>query len=616
MGIINVLPSEIFNRIAAGEVVEKPASIVKELVENSIDAGASRISIEINDGGKEIKVIDDGCGMDEIDISSAFLPHATSKISSLSDLDEISTLGFRGEAIPSIAAVSNVTIISRREEDELGCIVNSVNGHAARPEKCGAKKGTTVHVKDLFKNIPARLKFLRKDKTEENDIISLTDKLILANFNVSFQLVINGKEVRSSSGKGLNEAVFAVYGRDYLKENDYVNATMSGITLYGYINKPAFSKHNRNFQTLIVNGRYVVNQDISFWIYNSFSSFLMKRQYPAYVLFIDLPADMIDINVHPSKIEIKFIDINTIKKLLSSVIYASLEKGASQPKEITLDKVVEKKEVPIVKEEPAKIESAKIKSSFINAPESRKSFFDNAIKVKSTPEDELIDRLIGNKISKKEAEIVNKKELPKEIKEENTEFFEELRVLKYNGKLFNTYIILEAPDYFVLIDQHAAHERILYERFKEQVESNKVESQIMFFPFVFDLDFYESEMLESNLKEINKLGFEISKLSGNSYSLSAYPSFFDDFDPDKFVLNLVASLNKGSVNKMSFIKEDIMQMSCKAAVKGEMDLSEMEIKQLIEDIKTMKIDLFCPHGRPIAIKFTKAEVEKWFKRIV
>ncbi|MBP5356674.1 MAG: DNA mismatch repair endonuclease MutL [Clostridia bacterium] len=397
MGIINVLPSEIFNRIAAGEVVVKPASIVKELVENSIDAGASRISIEINDGGKEIKVIDDGCGMDEIDISSAFLPHATSKISSLSDLDEISTLGFRGEAIPSIAAVSNVTIISRREEDELGCIVNSVNGHAARPEKCGAKKGTTVHVKDLFKNIPARLKFLRKDKTEENDIISLTDKLILANFNVSFQLIIDGKEVRSSSGKGLNEAVFAVYGRDYLKENDYVNATMSGITLYGYINKPAFSKHNRNFQTLIVNGRYVVIQDISFWIYNSFSSFLMKRQYPAYVLFIDLPADMIDINVHPSKIEIKFIDINTIKKLLSSVIYASLEKGASQPKEITLDKVVEKKEVPIVKEEPAKIESAKIKSSFINAPESRKSFFDKAIKVKSTPEDELSDSLNGNK---------------------------------------------------------------------------------------------------------------------------------------------------------------------------------------------------------------------------
>ena len=259
MSRINVLDSSVFNRIAAGEVVDRPASVVKELVENSIDSGADSIDVEIKDGGRSIKVTDNGCGMDLEDLSTAFLPHATSKISKISDLEYIHTLGFRGEALPSIASVAKVTLTSRRKEDETGGRIIIENGKVLEKTPVGAPYGTTVNVTDLFANVPARLKFLRSARSEEGEIISLMQRIILANHNTAISLTVSGKEVYRSEGKGLEEAAYSVYGKDFLKEYDRISCDAPGIEIYGYINKPAFSRHNRSYQTLIVNGRYVVN---------------------------------------------------------------------------------------------------------------------------------------------------------------------------------------------------------------------------------------------------------------------------------------------------------------------------------------------------------------------
>ncbi len=626
MGKINILTSEIFNRIAAGEVVEKPASVMKELVENSIDAGATQVKIEVYDGGRHIRVTDNGSGMEEEDVVTAFLPHATSKIASLNDLDRIGTLGFRGEAIPSIAAVARVEITSRRPMDELATKVTSINGKIESNVKCGSAIGTVVDVSDLFKNIPARLKFLRKDKTEENDISSLADKLILANYNVKISLFINGKEVRSSTGGGLNEAVFAVYGKNFLSEHSYINSSMSGVTLYGYVNKPAFSRHNRNSQTLIVNGRYVVNSDVSFWIYTIYSPFLMKRQYPSFVLYVDIPTDMVDINVHPSKIEVKFVDFNIIRKLLNSAIYSSLEEQSSEPKEVhlgqneTSDTAGES-----VKTEPKKTgvfdflehenTDVPFKSaagytshsgglSFRNTPHDIKKSFQSSIfdsQSSSVP-----DMETGFVSAKAE----NKVPVSDDV------FYDRLDGYRYAGKLFNTYIILEGFEDFIMIDQHAAHEKLLFEKYSAAIEKGSVQSQGMMFPHIFELDYGECEQMDALLPELNKIGFDISRLSGNSYSMSAFPLSLTDFDPVKFINSLTLALDRGSVSKITFIRDEVIQMSCKAAVKGEMNLSELEISELLKDIKQTRIELFCPHGRPIAVKFSKSEIEKWFKRIV
>ena len=338
MSKINVLDSSVFNRIAAGEVVDRPASVVKELIENSIDSGATNIDITVKNGGRYIKVSDNGCGIDGEDIKTAFLPHATSKIKDLCDLDAINTLGFRGEALPSIASVAKVTMISRIKDAETGNKIVIENGKILDFTSAGAPFGTTVIVSDLFENVPARLKFLRSNRSEEGEISTLVQKFILANYNVAISLTISDKEIYRSEGRGLEEAAYSAIGPEILTEYDYIHEEIPGLEIYGYVSKPAYTKHNRSYQTLIVNGRYVINQDISFWIYNCFSHVLMTRQYPAYVIFINVPADMVDINVHPSKMEVKFIDLDRIKRMLSKAISNDLAKATHEPKQIELEK--------------------------------------------------------------------------------------------------------------------------------------------------------------------------------------------------------------------------------------------------------------------------------------
>lgn len=629
MSKINVLESAVFNRIAAGEVVDKPASVVKELVENAIDSGAGSISVYVNKGGRYIRVTDNGCGIAEADIKTAFLPHATSKIKEISDLDSIGTLGFRGEALPSIASVAKVTMLSKREEDELGTEYITENGKEISFVQKGAPNGTTVTVEELFANVPARLKFMRSDRSEDGDISSLMQRMIMANFNIAFSFYIEDKEVYRSDGKGLKEAVYSVYGMNFLKETEFISCTMSDIALYGYINKPAFSKHNRSYQTLIVNGRYVINSDISFWIYNCFSNFLMKRQYPAYILFLELPDDMVDINVHPSKMEVKFVDFGIIRKMLSSAISEALQKSAHVPKEIELNNG------------DASLKSDKISDIFYSAEESDKADSKSAPDIISqNRQDSANDifysdvSIVGNSLLRDSSAPVENNapqiiidppvqrqfQLFHDIIFDSSELKEgnkcDLSDYKYIGKMFNTYLMLEKGDEVIIIDQHAAHERILYEEFVESVESGANTVQNLLVPYIFDVSAQESVLIDDNMDEITSLGFVIGALSGQSYSLSALPLVLSGVQLEDLVSSLISALKTCRLSKKSFLKEELMQSACKAAVKGKMDLSDNEISKLIQTIEQRNIELFCPHGRPIAVKVKITEIEKWFKRIV
>lgn len=661
MSKINVLDSSVFNRIAAGEVVDRPASVVKELIENSIDSGATNIDITVKNGGRYIKVSDNGCGIDGEDIKTAFLPHATSKIKDLCDLDAINTLGFRGEALPSIASVAKVTMISRIKDAETGNKIVIENGKILDFTSAGAPFGTTVIVSDLFENVPARLKFLRSNRSEEGEISTLVQKFILANYNVAISLTISDKEIYRSEGRGLEEAAYSAIGPEILTEYDYIHEEIPGLEIYGYVSKPAYTKHNRSYQTLIVNGRYVINQDISFWIYNCFSHVLMTRQYPAYVIFINVPADMVDINVHPSKMEVKFIDLDRIKRMLSKAISNDLAKATHEPKQIELEKsgainTENKTDVLILSSDESEDRgSLELRGEIpfdntfnINRTESKPSYGQSGISIRHTQSEndfsrsyekertkdydpkifgetsqakhQAVQQTAENHVLKPQSNQASQYSIFKEIIADGSGISisdqADISDYRYCGKIFNTYLIIENHEEIIIIDQHAAHEKLLYDELAESVESGKNTIQDLLIPYVFDVDHNEAELIDSHLDEIKSVGFELNKLSGNTYSLSAVPMILCDIDMSGFVYELIDLLKRDRFGKLPFIKNSLMQSACKAAIKGEMDITDDDAKLLIRDIKEKHIDLFCPHGRPIAVKLKKTEIEKWFKRIV
>lgn len=648
---IKVLDSSIFNRIAAGEVVDRPSSIVKELIENSIDAGATAISIEVENGGiDKIRVTDDGKGISSEQLKVAFLPHATSKVSSLSDLERICTLGFRGEALPSIASVSYVSMMSRTNSSELGSIIVIQNGNIIDQGEKGCPYGTTVTVEKLFNNIPARAKFLKKASVEEAEISELVQKLILANPDLSIKYIANDKKVYHSAGDGIESAIYTVYGKEFLNNMEFVHSTMSEMVLKGYVNKPSFSKHNRSYQTLVVNNRYVINSDISYYIYNCYQNYLMKRQYPAFVLYLEIPLDMVDVNVHPNKMEVKFANYQLVKTLVTKTVMDYIQNAVLMPKEIsTQDEVLQSYPKSDNKKRDDIFDVAKIipshnsinKGNDMILKENGSFFniFKNPIShsFDKTERDSTYKELFGNNeksdndnnVSKQNNKFANpnsiqsrelsatKDELSNEtylnnFKQEKFDISESYKLI---GKLFNTYIILEYNSDAYYIDQHAAHEKILYDKMIEEFNSGKMIVQDMMVPYLFDVNYADNEILLEKIEDLNKCGFTINKLSGLSYSLSALPLLCVGIDLQEFVSQILTSINN-KYKKTDFIKEVIMQSACKAAVKGEMDLSKDEIIILLNAMVENRIDLFCPHGRPIVVKISKAEMEKWFKRIV
>lgn len=660
MSKINLLDSSVFNRIAAGEVVERPRSIVKELMENSIDAGASVISVEVTSGGlSQIRVVDNGCGIEADDMEKAFLPHATSKIKNLSDLNAIATLGFRGEALTSIASVAKVTLTSRTADSPIGNFIVIENGEIIERGEKGCSQGTTIVVENLFKNIPARAKFLSKPSVEESVITDTVARLIMTNPTISIKYSVGGKVVYHSAGDNLKNAIYTVYGKTFVDNMVPIERIMPNITLRGYINKPYFTKPNRTYQTLIVNGRYVENSDVSFCVYNCYRDFLMKRQFPAFVLTLDLPCDMVDVNVHPNKLEVKFAGADELKRIIYNTIKDKLDELTQVPKEIV-------KGDQTARESHAVISKFSVdeKAEFANANKSLREdtlgvFFElesnrgdngNAAVIRSPMPDEDFgdssnDRFSASKylgkadtidfapndeicttvdVSGKNAEAykngvsgsdaLRQMEIDDESKivsEKNASV-----ALKFKTVLFDTYIVVEEADSIFLIDQHAAHERLLYDKLTKQLESGEVLTQDMLIPYTFEVTSVEKELLKERIEEINACGFLLSPLGGNTFFLSAVPLVCADMSFDKFMGLVLGELNGGKLRKLDFVKDILMQSACKAAVKGEDRLSDSEIGYLIEAFSSGDRVLMCPHGRPLVVKISKSEIEKWFKRVV
>lgn len=617
MAKINILNSSIYNLISAGEVVDKPMSVVKELVENSIDAGATSIEVEVKNGGIDyIRVIDNGSGIEKDEIHKAFMPHATSKISKVEDLNSILTLGFRGEALASIAAVANVTLVTRTDDEELGMTVTYDCGELTNEYECGCPKGTSITVENIFEKIPARQKFLRSPASEEADIANLITRLILSNPTISIKFSSETKKI-FSTGENEKSALIAVYGNDILSNMEEVSLIMSDITIRGFIGKPSFSKHSRNYQTLVVNGRYVKNEDISYIVYLCYKDFLMSRQYPTYLLYIDLPADMVDVNVHPNKMDVKFVQPDRIKKYIKSLITSKLNNIALEPK--TIEKVVEDK----FSETPKELPKVSFDLSFINNKRelrenvrsvnlSNNVAFDARRKDRSYEDVfHISEHAEDNKNVYKDNDVI--KSSFNKIKPvlENENFLDEETLLTV-GTLFSTYIIVQQGDNCYLIDQHAAHERILYDELVKQIKEGKAVIQKLLFPYSFELTFDESALLDKNLSLFSECGFEITKNS-TGYEICAVPAVVSEMSFNKFIPMFFDAIKLNSVNNATIIKDTLAQSACKAAVKGDRLLSMNEINYLIKGINTLDA-LLCPHGRPIAVKISKTEIDKWFKR--
>lgn len=657
MSKINVLDSSVYNLIAAGEVVERPSSVVKELVENSIDAGAKSITIEIECGGKKsIIITDNGCGIEKDDFKKAFLAHATSKIKTGADLDSIFTLGFRGEALASIAAVSTVTLTSRTQQSAIGYSLKTVAGQFGEITETGCPVGTTLKVENLFEFVPARAKFLKKDKQEEQEVTNLISRLILANPRVAFRYIADGKLIYQSTGAGKKDALFCVYGAEALKLTLDIKSEYDGISIDGVIGKSSFTKPNRTYQTIVLNGRNINNFQIASCVANAYGQMLMKRQFPFFVLYINLPPNCVDVNVHPNKMEVRFENASAIlSQVYEACIYALGHENSIR--EVGFDTPDAPTKAPLnFNFGGNKIDYAGVDMAALSA--SRKTLTEDVVN-SALPTSDITDEIkvddfydsgdYNNQkpIENKEAErIINaisavtgdgkvadgfglgsmllksiadgmKTEKEKQGQSAAQEAFDVGKQIRNVGKLFSTYLLIEDGECLYLIDQHAAHERLLFEKFSAQINNRDIAAQPLLVPYILSLNAQEKTGFEALLPNLISLGFEIEEFGNNTYKVMAVPAIVADMDFKEFFdLFLTDTRRFNQLKSVDLIKEEIMQLSCKSAIKAGFDLTESEIQKLYDDMSRENVPLYCPHGRPIMIKITKQEIEKWFKRIV
>lgn len=701
MAKINILPAKVYNRIAAGEVVDRPYSVVKELVENSIDAGATEIEIYIENGGKQlIRVIDNGCGIERDDLHSAFLPHATSKISAAEDLENIRTLGFRGEAVASIASISKMTITSKTAMGKCYSLT-SEGGELGTLTEAAGQNGTDVCVEMLFYNTPVRLEFLKTDKGEEADITNFVSRFILNRPEIAFTYYVNGKKILQSFGGGAEEALVGVYGAATLAECYEINADKHGIRIRGYIGNQNYFKANKSYQSVFLNGRYIQNVTIAAALTNAYASYAMKRQYPFYVLYIDVPTEIVDVNVHPNKADVRFADNKIIYGCIYSVISAvldgqtkALEYVVKQPSKNVFAMVsepiqaqVEPQQEPLV---PIKKEIVKDKPNnepkresvfgitTISYEEAQKELWNSAPAFMNQkqgldlpfnverprpkgfiPIEEVGDYKIPEGVdinakprkTNKTVEDLHKrfpdlyfkrhefilrdpasvastqKSAEPDYFAENKKFLEELETKNkqnkidvsacvYAGKLFNTYLLYEYKDSVYIIDQHAAHERLIFNRLKDQMEHRAVAQQPMLLPYELTLNAFEGVFLSEHLDEIRDIGFSIEEYNGGKFVVTAIPLDLQHIDLAAFFNEILSDISGyRAIRLTELLKDKLATAACKAAVKGGMDLTREEIDALFA-LMDGDMGLKCPHGRPVVVKMSRTELEKMFKRIV
>lgn len=652
---IALLSQETIDKIAAGEVIERPSSVVKELVENAIDAGSSAVTVEIKEGGISfIRISDNGCGIEREQIPLAFLRHSTSKIKSVEDLFTVTSLGFRGEALSSIAAVSQVELITKTNGDFTGSRYLIEGSKEVSLEEIGAPDGTTFIIRNLFYNTPARKKFLKSAQTEGTYIHELMQRMILSHPDVAFKFIMNNQVKLQSSGNGnIKDIIYHLYGRDITKALLPIAHESELFKVSGFIGKPMISRGNRGYELYFVNGRFIRSQILSKAIEDAFKPFLMQHQYPFTVLYFEIDSSLLDVNVHPTKMELRFSNQQELYREVQSILSASLvhrdiipEVPVDTPKknEMEVPKIEKVMPEPFEQKRLEEIRKAVRKDSpyEIKYPVSRPmgtGSVSSAEKLLTTiksmqPEDMMEERIRKEPLpeqSKKETE----KELAKEayvLREEETygakpegsyeqgSFLkeEEMAKQKIIGQLFDTYWLVEYNDRLFIVDQHAAHEKVMYEKLKKQFEKKEFTSQAISPPIVITLSMREAEVLERFKEQFTKLGFEIEHFGGAEYSICGVPGNLYRLNTRDVLIDMLDELTDGISERATadVILDKIASMSCKAAVKGSQRLSLPEMEQLMKDLMKLDNPYNCPHGRPTIIAISKYEIEKKFKRIV
>ncbi len=601
MADIKVLPQNIADKIAAGEVAERPVAVVKELVENSIDAGAKNIEVEIKNGGiKYIRVADDGCGIEQAQVETAFLRHATSKLRKIEDLDSMSTMGFRGEALSSICAVATVRVITRYEKEEEGTVLEMVHGKPDGKDSIACKVGTIMEVSGLFENIPARMKFLKKDSTEAGYVCDVLGRIAMANPSVSFRYICDGNEVFSTSGDGkLENVILNIYGLDYAKGLIKVDYQKDGIHVFGVCGKSNLARGNRTRQTLFVNGRYIKNHIMAKVAEEAYRNAVMVGKFPFFVLNVNMPTSMVDVNVHPAKTEIKIADEKRVYDIVYGAVSGALSSSVSQKETI--------KENPFVRSDFENIASvSQIKMRMPNF----------------TPKTEAIKPETVEKFL--EYTSFKQEEVLKEDKDAEAVFdfideVEEEAPFVVIGQVFDTYVIAQIGEKMVLIDQHAAHERFRFENLLADYKAKKRFGQVLLVPIVMNLTGGEMDTFRRNKKEIESFGFEIDEFGTDGVIIRETPIQSGEDEIKALLSEIFETLSSGFQGSLLEYEEKMIDMiSCKYAIKANKKLSREEMDDIVR--KTLELEkkgkATCPHGRPIKIEFSKTEVEKMFKRIV
>ncbi|MEI3337821.1 MAG: DNA mismatch repair endonuclease MutL [Clostridium sp.] len=631
---INLLDENTSNKIAAGEVVERPSSVVKELIENSIDANARNITIEIEEGGEKlIKIIDDGDGIHPEDIKKAFLPHATSKIKNSSDIFSINTLGFRGEALPSISAVSKVSLKSKIQEEDFGREIIIEGGEILSFNECGINKGTSIEVKDLFFNVPARKKFLKTSSREASLISDIVSRIALANPSISFKLFNNGKKVLNTYGNSnLLDVTRTIYGKNIGENIIYFEHSEDTLTLYGYIGKEVIARGSRNNQSIFVNGRYIKNRTLVVAVENAFKSFSTVNKFPFFILFIEVYPENIDVNIHPSKAEIKFKDERLIFKKVFDTVHEALRNEIFKEFQVKKDentsfKKDEFKEISFdIKDDYEKKERTKVTLPVdLNYEKiSSKDYYNDSSNFMDTEQTKTNNNVNYNNIDSKESNTLNENFTLREnfykdniLDEETKEKVPKFPPLRIIGQFNKTYILGEYDEVLYMIDQHAAHEKILFEKYFKNIEEGSIIIQPLLVPEIIDLTLDDFSYYEENKEIFKNAGFTLEEFGGNSLALKEVPYFLGKLDAKGLFLNILDNIKELGSGKTSEVKYNkIATMACKAAVKGHDLLSEQEMIKLVEDLRYINDPFHCPHGRPTIIKFTNYDLEKKFRRIV
>lgn len=594
MAIIKVLNQTTIDKIAAGEVVERPLSVVKELVENAIDALASSITIEIKEGGISlIRVTDNGQGITPNDIPTAFLRHATSKITTEEDLHHIHSLGFRGEALSSIAAVSQIELITKAQDEFIGSRYLIEGGVEKELSQVGAPDGTTFLVHNLFFNTPARKKFLKSSQTEASYVIAMVEHIALSHPEIHFEMIVNGQnKIHTPGNNNLKDSIYQIFGREFVRDILSINYKEEGLSVTGFIGKPVISRGNRSFENFFVNQRYVKSQLLSMATEEAYSGFMMQHKYPFVVLYLTLDTQTVDVNVHPTKMELRFSDSEKIYNFLRNAISEALHQ-----KELIPDTRIDP---PIVK--PEKIQTIRQPEPFeLKRKEEIAQFVreTSPYERKYTP-------------VPKEEKPVQQSLFEEKLLEPN--HLEEIRIV---GQVFDTYWIVEYSGNLYIIDQHAAHERILFEHTMKQLKSNQMSTQTISPPIVITLNALEQDNLKRFEYVLSQIGYSIEHFGGDEFAIRGIPYNMVDINTKDLFMEMIDELNEIPLKQTAdLVLERVAMMSCKAAVKGNQKLSTPEIKSILAELLNLENPYSCPHGRPTIIKLSKNELEKKFKRII